>query len=133
MRRFDEAADTLMELAAGDANSNMAQAARLLRMDPAQLPSVDRLPRLPPPLSMLYLYLGDRERALLPYERMVDIGFVGGGIRGTAPVWHADFAPLRKTARFKVLMRKAGYVEYWRAKGWPEQCHPTTGDDFECE
>jgi TolB-like protein/DNA-binding SARP family transcriptional activator/tetratricopeptide (TPR) repeat protein len=133
MRRFDEAADTLMELAAGDANSNMAQAARLLRMDPAQLPSVDRLPRLPPPLSMLYLYLGDRERALLPYERMVDIGFVGGGIRGTAPVWHADFAPLRKTARFKVLMRKAGYVEYWRAKGWPEQCHPTTADDFECE
>jgi hypothetical protein len=39
--------DTLMELAAGDANSDMAQAARLLRMDPAQLPSVDRLPRLP--------------------------------------------------------------------------------------
>jgi TolB-like protein/DNA-binding SARP family transcriptional activator/tetratricopeptide (TPR) repeat protein len=133
MRRFDEAADTLMELAAGDANSNMAQAARLLRMYPAELPSVEQLPRLLPPLSMLYLYMGDRERALLPYERMVDIGLVGGGIRGTAPVWHADFAPVRKTARFKVLMRKAGLVEYWHVKGWPEQCHPTTGDDFECE
>jgi hypothetical protein len=133
MRRFDEAADTLMELAAGDANSNMTQAARLLRMYPAELPSVEQLPRLLPPLSMLYLYMGDRERALLPYERMVDIGLVGGGIRGTAPVWHADFALVRKTARFKALMRKAGLVEYWRVKGWPEQCHPTTGDDFECE
>jgi TolB-like protein/DNA-binding SARP family transcriptional activator/tetratricopeptide (TPR) repeat protein len=133
MRRFDEAGDTLMELAAGDGNSNMAQAARLLRMNSAQLPSVEPLPRLLPPLSMLYFYLGDRERALLPYERMVDIGLVGGGIRGTAPVWHADFAPLRKTERFKALMRKAGHVEYWRAKGWPEQCHPTTGDDFECD
>ena len=20
-------------------------------------------------------------------------------------------------------------VGYWRVKGWPEQCHPTTGDD----
>jgi len=29
-------------------------------------------------------------------------------------------------------MHKAGYVEYWRAKGWPEFCHPTTGDDFAC-
>jgi len=133
IRRFGEAADRLMELAAGDTNSDMAQAARLLRMDPAQLPSVEQLPRLPPPLSMLYLYLGDRERALLPYERMVDIGFVRGGIWGTAPVWHADFAPVRKTERFKALMRKAGFVEYWRVKGWPEQCHPTTSDDFECD
>ena len=133
MRRFDEAGDTLMELAAGDANSNMAQAARLLRMDLAQLPAVEQLPPLLPPLSVLYLYLGDRERALQPYERMVDIGLVGGGIRGTAPVWHADYALVRKTERFKVLMRKAGFVEYWRVRGWPEQCHPTTGDDFECD
>jgi hypothetical protein len=64
---------------------------------------------------------------------MVDIGFVGTGSRGTAPVWQADFAPLRKTARFKALMKKTGLLEYWRVKGWPEQCHPTTGDDFQCD
>ncbi len=34
--------------------------------------------------------------------------------------------------RFKAFVRKAGFVDYWRAKGWPEQCHPTTGDDFTC-
>jgi hypothetical protein len=28
-------------------------------------------------------------------------------------------------------MRKAGIVDYWRAKGWPDLCHPTTGEDFE--
>ena len=34
--------------------------------------------------------------------------------------------------RFKNLVRKLGLVKYWRARGWPEFCHPTTGDDFVC-
>jgi hypothetical protein len=25
-----------------------------------------------------------------------------------------------------------GLVDYWRAKGWSEFCHPTSGDDFAC-
>ena len=57
MRRFGEAADALMELADGDAHSYAAEAGSLLRMAPAQLPSATELPRLPPALSMLYLYL----------------------------------------------------------------------------
>ena len=130
MRRFDEAADALMELAAGDAHSDAARAARLLRMAPAQPPAAEELPRLPPALSMLYLYLGAPERALQGYERIVDIGFLYGN---QSAVWHADYAPVRKTVRFKALMRKAGLVEYWQVKGWPKQCHPTTGDDFECD
>jgi hypothetical protein len=40
---------------------------------------------------------------------------------------------VRKTERFKALMRKAGLVDYWKARGWPDLCHPTTGDDFACE
>jgi hypothetical protein len=40
---------------------------------------------------------------------------------------------VRKTDRYKAFIRKSGYVEYWRAKGWPDFCHPTTGDDFVCE
>jgi hypothetical protein len=39
---------------------------------------------------------------------------------------------VRKTERFKNHVRGLGLVEYWRANGWPEFCHPTTGDDFEC-
>jgi hypothetical protein len=30
-------------------------------------------------------------------------------------------------------MRKSGFVEYWRAKGWPEFCHPVAADDFVCD
>jgi hypothetical protein len=48
-------------------------------------------------------------------------------------LWHPSYATVRKTERFKVFVRKAGKVEYWRAKGWPDQCHPTTGNDFVCE
>jgi hypothetical protein len=29
-------------------------------------------------------------------------------------------------------VRKAGMVEYWRAKGWPDLCHPVGADDFAC-
>jgi tetratricopeptide (TPR) repeat protein len=130
MRHFGEAADALMELAAVDAHSDAARAARLLRMAPTQPPSEEELPRLPPRLSMLYLYLGAPERALQGYERIVDIGFL---YSNQSAVWHPDYAPVRKTVGFKALMRKAGLVEYWRVKGWPKQCHSTTGDDFECD
>jgi hypothetical protein len=60
---------------------------------------------------------------------MADLGYLFAG-RGY--IWHPDYAPVRKTQQFKTVMRKLGFVEYWRAKGWPPQCHPTTGDDFEC-
>jgi hypothetical protein len=40
---------------------------------------------------------------------------------------------LRKTERFKAYVRERGLVEYWRAKGWPEFCKPTTDDDFVCD
>ena len=51
----------------------------------------------------------------------------------TVFLWHPAYAPARKTERFKALARKTGMVAYWRAKGWPAMCHPTAGDDFECE
>ena len=40
---------------------------------------------------------------------------------------------LRKTERFKALMRDAGFVKYWRARGWPDLCHPVGADDFACQ
>ena len=30
------------------------------------------------------------------------------------------------------ILKKAGLVDYWRARGWADVCHPTTGDNFEC-
>jgi TolB-like protein/tetratricopeptide (TPR) repeat protein len=127
--RFRDAADALMEAAASDSNSNPAKLAPLLRMLPQKNVVAAEIP-FPGFVGPLAIYLGVPERALTDYERVVEIGHVLGN---KAFVWHPVYAPLRKTERFKTLMRKAGLVDYWRAKGWPAQCHPTTGDDFVCE
>jgi hypothetical protein len=39
---------------------------------------------------------------------------------------------VRKTERFKTLVRAAGLVDYWKARGWPDLCHPVGADDFAC-
>lgn len=128
--RFGEAADALTELANGNGNSNVATAARLLRRMPQKLPSPADLPQLTGgDLTMLYLYLGAPERVLSSYERTADIGYIQGN---TEFVWYPALAPVHKTERFKALVRRVGLVDYWRAKGWPSQCHPTIGDDFVC-
>ena len=40
---------------------------------------------------------------------------------------------MRKTERFKDFVRKAGFVEYWRTRGWPDLCRPIGTDDFTCD
>jgi hypothetical protein len=40
---------------------------------------------------------------------------------------------VRKTARVKALMRKAGLVDDWRARGWPDLCCPMGAHDFVCD
>jgi hypothetical protein len=40
---------------------------------------------------------------------------------------------LRKTERFKTLVRDAGFVDVWRVRGWPDLCRPVGADDFACE
>ena len=67
---------------------------------------------------------------LQAYERAAEIGHISSD---RAYIWHPAYSPVRKTERFKALMRKVGYVDYWRAKGWPEFCRPVGADDFECE
>ena len=44
-----------------------------------------------------------------------------------------SYAPVRKTERFKAYVRKAGLVDYWRARGWPDLCRPMGADDFVCD
>jgi hypothetical protein len=43
------------------------------------------------------------------------------------------YTPVRKTERFKALVRQAGLVEYWKTRGWPVDCRPVGADDFECD
>jgi cytochrome c-type biogenesis protein CcmH/NrfG len=126
--KFAEAAEALNEL---KDDALAVQAAELLRSAPAKTAAPDKLPRFGGAFEWVYLYTSAPDRALDNYQRRADANYFGSPT--SARVWHPSYAPLRKTTRFKELMKKAGVVEYWRVKGWPPQCHPTTGDDFSCE
>ena len=47
-------------------------------------------------------------------------------------VWLPLMSEVRRTPEFKSLVRDIGMESYWREYGWPDDCHPTSGDDFEC-
>jgi len=127
MGRYGEAID---RLAAQPSDPQADAAIRLLRTAPARTDMPKNLPALGVSYAWVYLHVGGESRVLDNYESLLD----GGSLAGfeTVSLWHPSYAPVRKTERFKSFARKAGYVEYWRAKGWPEFCHPTSGDDFEC-
>jgi hypothetical protein len=128
MGRYGEAIDTLAAL---PSDPQAAAAARLLRTAPAKTDMPQKLPALGVNYAWVYLHVGGESRVLDNYESILEGGRLAGMAMGW--LWHPSFAPVRKTERFKTFARKAGYVEYWRAKGWPEFCHPTTGDDFACD
>jgi len=129
--RYNEAADTLLEIAPGTFSpGTLEESIRLLRTAPTAAVSPQSLRRLGY-LDFTYLHIGAQSRTLEFHEGNLEAGY---SIQlGVATLWHPSYSAVRKTERFKALMRKVGVVAYWRAKGWPSQCHPTTGDDFACE
>jgi tetratricopeptide (TPR) repeat protein len=128
--RFKEAADAMAPLA-GNAGSPGARVVELLRKAPAAFPR-DSLPTNAQGgiVRMVYPALGAWDVALANYERSFDAGLLGG--RSLSWVWHPSNAAARRSDQFKRLMRKTGLVDFWRANGWPPQCHSTAGDDFAC-
>jgi tetratricopeptide (TPR) repeat protein len=129
--RYAQAADTLLVFQGNDlvSRQSIEEAAQVLRQAPAKVKAPATLPAWADPLYWIYAYVGAPDRMLEFQERNVEIGSIGV----TYAVWLPEYAPVRKTERFKALMRKAGIVDYWRARGWPDLCHPTTADDFACE
>lgn len=129
--RFKEAADALLTVAPGYYPAGTVEiAARLLRAVPAQVTSPQDLPAFPRPLTFVYLYVGAASRALEYSEAEVKTGYLN---YATDVFWYPAAASLRKTERFKALMHNAGFVDYWRARGWPDLCHPVGADDFACQ
>lgn len=47
-------------------------------------------------------------------------------------LWRPYLRDARRLPAFRELVSDAGFVEYWRAHGWPDWCRPL-GDDFGCE
>lgn len=131
MGRYGEAADALLEIPSANYPSEIVkEAADLLRTAPAKAVLPQIIPRLGF-LNFVYLHIGASDRVLALYEGNVQAGYLISA--STALLWHPSYALLRKTERFRAFVRKASLVDYWRARGWPDLCHPTTGDDFTCD
>jgi TolB-like protein/tetratricopeptide (TPR) repeat protein len=132
--RYAEAADAV-KTAPRDRHPEGAvdAAERLLRAVPNSRAagSAQSLPRLGRDLDFVYVRVGAPELVMQTYEE--DLASGGPDLGSSVLLWHPFYAPVRKTERFKAYVRSAGFVDYWRTKGWPALCHPTTGDDFECE
>jgi adenylate cyclase len=128
--RYREAAAAVRDMPAANYPAGMtAAAAKMLESAPAKAASPADLPRLGN-LSFAYMHVGAPERVLEFYEDEVS-GDYFQPISATW-FWHPTYAPVRKTERFKKVARDLGLVEYWRARGWPAQCHPAGPNDFAC-
>ncbi|MGE4063252.1 MAG: hypothetical protein AB7E79_07770 [Rhodospirillaceae bacterium] len=137
--RYEEAATAILNAPRGVFPASDAEAAvRLLRLAPTPV-ARDQLPEIKGPLAFVYVFVGAAE---LAGEYALDVqeltmrsryGSLGGGsvvfTLQSSPYYQA----IRKTDRYKKLARDAGYLDYWRARGWPDNCRPAGADDFECD
>jgi TolB-like protein/Flp pilus assembly protein TadD len=129
--RYNEAADIIAPVISPNIRpETIAAATRFLRAAPARPGPPETLPPLGS-LGFIYLHIGAAERALDFFEDTADM--VGGGFSEMAVLWHPSYAPVRKLERFKAFVQRFGLVEYWRERGWPSFCHPTSSDDFVCQ
>ena len=128
MGRYGEAADSLRGIS-GYPLGAVEEASRLLRSAPAQANSPQTLPL---GLGFVYLYTGAADRVLDNYEDLVEAGYPAFRSATIGSLWAPAYSPVRKTERFKNYVRKAGMVDYWRTRGWPDLCHSIGKDDFVC-
>jgi len=52
---------------------------------------------------------------------------------GLEMLWIAEAFPYRQSSEFKNLVTELGLPAYWDLYGWPDQCQPTSANDFECD
>jgi tetratricopeptide (TPR) repeat protein len=127
--RYAEAADLLLAIPPDSVNRRSVEdAARLLRSAPTRVESPDALPVLERGLEFVYAYVGAPDRVLDFAERRLEIQLGVSSI-----IWLPELVSLRNTERFKAFARKAGLVDYWRERGWPDLCRPVGADDFVCD
>ena len=82
-------------------------------------------------LNFVYGHVGAMDRIMEYPEFLLELRALPAAT--IQMLWHPELSPLRKTERFKAFARKAGLVEYWRARGWPDLCRPMGADDFVCD
>ena len=129
--KYKDAASLLREMMAANYLPGVLDgAASLLDRAPSKTTAPESLPRLGN-LSFVYLHAGAPERVLEFYEAALQAGYFQP--ISTTWLWHDSYAPVRKTERFKRYIRDIGLEEFFRARGWPAHCRPTSARDFVCD
>jgi TolB-like protein len=129
--RYDEAADTLLAIQGNQVSRHSVEdAARLLRSR-SRKQAAPQLPSIEGEMGFVYAYVGAPERMVEASERALALGTLYTNTNGM--FWLPQYTELRKSERFKTFVRKAGMLDYWRVKDWPDLCHPVGTDDFACE
>jgi TolB-like protein len=133
--RFAEAADALLK---GGPSTNTSgpyaqplveAAAQVMRAQASKTRTPAELPDFFSELNFVYAYAGTPERMLdWPEAALKEAEY-----RPLNFIWWPLPSSVRKTERFKTLMRDAGIVDYWKARGWPDLCKPVGANDFACE
>jgi adenylate cyclase len=128
--RYREAAAAIREMQPSSYPPGMTEAAaKILDSAPVKAAAPAALPRLGN-LSFAFMHVGAPERVLEFYEDEIKGNYFQP--ISTTWFWHPTYAEVRKTERFKKVVRDLGLVDYWRARGWPAQCHPVGQNDFAC-
>jgi len=131
--RYQEAADTILGAPPGAFRPGAAEpAARLLRIAPKIAPAQE-LPELPSGLAFVYFHVGASDRFVESILDGLEFQLESGYRAGFGVVFQNSTASVRASTRFKALARRAGLVDYWRARGWPDLCRPVGADDFACD
>jgi TolB-like protein len=128
--RFDKAADTILLPGGGGGISDRKaaeEAARLIRTAPAKVSDPSALSGYHWYVDFVYGYVGAPERLLDYPERAMQADQMAA-----FSLFMQNYAPVRRTERFKTLVREARLVDYWKASGWPDMCRPVGTDDFAC-
>ena len=74
-------------------------------------------------LTHLYLWLGDYD----------SVATSDDSVTTTIVAWDRYPASFRNSPGMKLKLEKIGATAYWRAKGFPPQCHPLGANDFRCD
>ena len=121
--RYSDAADALEDVPSGIFSREAVQEAiRLLRAAPTQAPRASG-PLCGTRLGFVNLYTGAPDRVLNFFEGLAEAGCPALG-NATCRLWAPSYGPVRKSERFIAFVRKAGMVEFWRARGWPDSGRP---------
>jgi len=132
--RFAQAADALLAMSPEVkrvSRQSVEEAAGILQELSLGHPPPSKLPTLEGELCFVYAYTAEPGRVLEAAERDVSLNF--GDLAPLDSPWLPLYSAVRKTERFRTLVRNAGLVSYWRKRQWADHCHPAGAAGFQCD